>query len=61
MKIAEFVAKELQPYGMEWIQIDDGYYRAFGDWEGNERLIIWFLRAEGSGVDHKDQTFCRWQ
>ena len=35
---AEFVAKHLKPYGMQVIQIDDGYYRAFGDWEGNEKF-----------------------
>src|SRR5205823_1636299 len=34
LKNAEFIARELKPYGMEWIQIDDGFYRAFGDWEG---------------------------
>lgn len=33
LRNAEFVARELKPYGMEWIQIDDGYQRAFGDWE----------------------------
>lgn len=38
LKNAVFVAKELKPYGMEWIQIDDGYYRGFGDWEGNNRF-----------------------
>ncbi|MEA2711568.1 MAG: alpha-galactosidase, partial [Phycisphaerales bacterium] len=38
LKNAQFIAKELKPYGMEWIQIDDGFYRAFGDWEGNERF-----------------------
>jgi len=35
LKNAEFIAKHLKPYGMEWVQIDDGYQRAFGDWEGN--------------------------
>ncbi len=35
---AEFIAKHLKPYGMEWVQIDDGYQRAFGDWEANERF-----------------------
>ena len=35
---AEFAARRLQPYGLEWIQIDDGYERALGDWEGNERF-----------------------
>lgn len=35
---AEFVAKHLKPYGFEYIQIDDGFYRAFGDWEGNAKF-----------------------
>ncbi|MFN7997414.1 MAG: glycoside hydrolase family 36 protein [Bryobacteraceae bacterium] len=38
LKNAEFVAKHLKPYGMNVIQIDDGYYRVFGDWEGNGRF-----------------------
>jgi alpha-galactosidase len=33
MKNARVIAKELKPYGMEWVQIDDGYQRGFGDWE----------------------------
>lgn len=35
VKNAEFIAGHLKPYGMEWVQIDDGYQRAFGDWEAN--------------------------
>ncbi len=31
---AEFAARHLKPYGLEYIQIDDGYQRAYGDWEG---------------------------
>ena len=38
LRHAEFVAKELKPYGMEWIQIDDGYQTAFGNWEGNAKF-----------------------
>jgi len=38
LKNAEFAARHLKPYGLEWIQIDDGYQRAFADWEGNERF-----------------------
>ena len=38
LKNAEFVARRLKPFGMTVVQIDDGYYRAFGDWEGNERF-----------------------
>jgi hypothetical protein len=35
LRNAEFIARHLKPYGMEWVQIDDGYQRAFGDWQGN--------------------------
>jgi alpha-galactosidase len=35
---AEYAARHLKPYGLEWIQIDDGYQRSFSDWEGNERF-----------------------
>lgn len=35
---AEFAARHLKPYGLEWIQIDDGYQRAFSDWEGNGKF-----------------------
>jgi alpha-galactosidase len=38
LRNAEFAARHLQPYGLQWIQIDDGYQRAFSDWEGNERF-----------------------
>jgi hypothetical protein len=33
---AAFIAQHLKPYGMQWVQVDDGYQRAFGDWEANE-------------------------
>jgi len=35
---AEFAAKHLKPYGMEYIQVDEGYQRWHGDWEGNDRF-----------------------
>jgi hypothetical protein len=38
LRNAGLAARELKPYGLEWIQIDDGYQRAFSDWEGNERF-----------------------
>ncbi len=50
---AKFVARELKGYGMDWIQVDDGYYRGFGDWEGNVRFphgMKWVadqIRAQG--------------
>ncbi len=36
LRNAAFIAQHLKPYGMQWVQIDDGYQRAFGDWEANE-------------------------
>ncbi|RPH96984.1 MAG: alpha-galactosidase [Calditrichaeota bacterium] len=35
---AEFAARILRPYGLEYIQIDEGYQRLHGDWEGNEKF-----------------------
>ena len=36
LRNAAFIAQHLKPYGMQWVQIDDGYQRAFGDWEAND-------------------------
>ena len=36
LRNAAFIAQHLKPYGMQWVQIDDGYQRAFGGWEANE-------------------------
>ena len=33
-----FAAKHLKPFGLEYIQIDEGFQRWHGDWEGNERF-----------------------
>jgi hypothetical protein len=33
-----FAAQHLRPFGLEYVQIDEGYQRAHGDWEGNERF-----------------------
>ena len=33
-----FAAEHLRPFGLEYIQIDDGYQRSLGDWQGNERF-----------------------
>ncbi len=38
LRSAEFAAKHLKPFGFETVQVDDGFYRAFGDWEGNARF-----------------------
>ena len=35
---AEFVAKNLKPYGLEYIQIDEGFQQMHGEWEGNSRF-----------------------
>ena len=35
---AEFTARVLKPFGCDTIQLDDGFYRGFGDWEGNEKF-----------------------
>ncbi|GAB2514013.1 hypothetical protein GCM10027084_29480 [Pseudoxanthomonas sangjuensis] len=34
----EFAARHLRQYGLEYIQIDEGFQRWHGDWEGNERF-----------------------
>jgi melibiase-like protein len=38
LRNAEFAARHLRPLGLEYIQIDEGYQRSHGDWEGNERF-----------------------
>ncbi len=35
---AEFASKHLKQYGLEYIQMDEGYQRWHGEWEGNERF-----------------------
>jgi len=35
---AAFAAKHLKQFGLEYIQVDEGYQRWHGDWEGNERF-----------------------
>jgi hypothetical protein len=51
---AEFAAKHLKKYGLEYIQIDEGYQRWHGDWEGNERFphgMKWLAdRIKGYGL-----------
>jgi hypothetical protein len=38
LRNAEFAAQHLKQYGLEYIQIDAGWYRTYGNWEGNERF-----------------------
>ncbi len=35
---AEFAAQHLKQFGLEYIQIDEGFQRWHGDWEGNKRF-----------------------
>ena len=35
---AEYAARVLKPFGLEYIQVDEGFQRWHGDWEGNERF-----------------------
>lgn len=54
LRSAEFAAKHLKPFGFETVQVDDGFYRAFGDWEGNARFphgMKWLAqRIRGLGL-----------
>jgi hypothetical protein len=38
LKNASFAARVLKPYGLEYIQIDEGYQTLHGEWQGNERF-----------------------
>lgn len=38
LRNAEFASQHLRQYGLDCIQIDEGYQRWHGDWEGNERF-----------------------
>jgi hypothetical protein len=38
LRNAEFAARWLKPYGLQYIQIDEGYQRQHGDWQANERF-----------------------
>ncbi len=35
---AEFISRNLKKYGLDYVQIDEGYQRYHGDWEGNEKF-----------------------
>lgn len=51
---AEFAARALKPYGLEYIQVDEGFQRWHGDWEGNARFprgMKWLAdRIRGLGL-----------
>jgi hypothetical protein len=38
LRNAELAARQLRGFGLEYIQIDEGFQRSHGDWEGNERF-----------------------
>jgi hypothetical protein len=38
LRNTELAARQLRPFGLEFVQVDEGYQRAHGDWEGNERF-----------------------
>jgi hypothetical protein len=38
LRNSAFAAEHLRPFGLEYIQVDDGYQRTLGDWDGNERF-----------------------
>ena len=45
LKNARFASETLKPYGLEYIQIDEGFQRAHGNWEGNKKFphgLKWF-------------------
>ncbi len=38
LRNAEFAAHALKPYGLEYVQVDAGWFRNYGDWEGNQNF-----------------------
>lgn len=38
LRNTEYVSKNLRKYGLDYIQIDEGYQKFHGEWEGNERF-----------------------
>lgn len=38
LRNAEFAARTLRPLGLEYIQVDEGFQRWHGEWEGNDRF-----------------------
>ncbi|HEY6977089.1 MAG TPA: alpha-galactosidase [Chitinophagaceae bacterium] len=38
IKNTEFASKHLKQFGLEYIQVDEGYQQWHGDWEGNKRF-----------------------
>ncbi|MBI3475749.1 MAG: alpha-galactosidase [Acidobacteria bacterium] len=38
LRNAEFAARTLKGYGLEYVQVDAGWFRTYGDWEGNQNF-----------------------
>jgi hypothetical protein len=38
LRNAEFAARTLKPFGLEYIQVDEGFQRWHGEWEGNAKF-----------------------
>jgi hypothetical protein len=38
LRTAEFAARTLKPFGFQYIQVDEGFQRWHGDWEGNTKF-----------------------
>lgn len=38
LRNAVYAARYLKPFGLEYVQIDEGFQRYHGEWEGNERF-----------------------
>ena len=60
----EFAAKHLKPFGLEYIQVDEGYQKWHGEWEGNERFphgMKWLankIKEYGFKARNLDFTLC---
>ncbi len=54
LRNAEAAARCLKPFGLEFIQVDEGYQRYHGEWEGNDRFphgMKWLAdRIRGYGL-----------
>ncbi|MEW6259207.1 MAG: glycoside hydrolase family 36 protein [Thermodesulfobacteriota bacterium] len=54
LRNAEVAACRLKPFGLEFVQVDEGYQRYHGEWEGNDRFphgMKWLAdRIRGYGL-----------
>ncbi len=56
LRNTEFAARTLRAFGLEYIQIDEGFQRAHGDWEGNERFPHGMQCARGADQGATDSN-----